>query len=89
MDNSNKLDTNRDSLAFSSTDFQNQTNEIGQQTLDTILSPNRNNFNEKSANKSVKNPKGEQVGKSKKPFKKSATYHAELPPALNVSLKRL
>lgn len=89
IDNLNKLDTNRDSLAFSSIDFQNQTNEMVQQTLNTIQSPKRNNLNEKSTIKSAKSAKTEQVQKLKKPYKKSVTKTAELEPALTVNKKHI
>jgi hypothetical protein len=81
----NKLDTNRDSLAFSSTDFQNQTNELVQQTLNTIQTPKRNNLSEKSKYKSAKSAKAGEVRKIKMPIKKSQIKTAELEPALNVN----
>jgi len=83
IDNLNKLDTNRDSLAFSSADFQNQTNEIAQHNLNAIQSPKRNNLNEKSTNKSAISVKTEQARKLKKPIKKSANAKSE--PALTVN----
>lgn len=85
IDNMNKLDTNRDSLAFSSTDFQNQTNEIVQQTLNSVQTPKRNNLSEKSKSKNAKSAKALEIRKIKMPIKKSQIKTSELEPALTVN----